>query len=58
MKKMLELRKGNYVAIVNNERLVEIEASSKEEAAKRYVNMYGFVDNISICTVPDCITVI
>lgn len=58
MKKMLEIKKGNYVAIVNNERLVEIEAKSKEEAAQRYVDVYGFADNISICTIPDCITVI
>ena len=58
-KKMLELKKNNYVAIVDNNRLVEIEATSNDEAIEIYKRFHGlWKDSFSVCRVPDCITVL
>lgn len=63
MKRMLELRKGNFVAIINNERLVEIEEPTKEmayETIKRAAQMYNWeeITSISICEVPVCVSIL
>ena len=48
--KYTRIQSGQYLAIINEENMVEIHADSKEEASEIAHKMYD--GNISVCKIP------
>lgn len=51
--KYTRIQSGQYLAIINEENMVEIHADTKEEAAEIAHKMYS--GNISVCKIPAAI---
>ena len=50
---MVRIKTGEYLAIINEEKMVEIHASSLEEARQKAVERFG--GDVVVCKIPSII---
>ena len=53
MRCMVRIKTGEYLAIINEEKMVEIHASSLEEARQKAVERFG--GDVVVCKIPSII---